>query len=151
MQLRRALYYLYRCSHCPQDIVVLGQGGVEEGNYSVPDELTALYGIDHARTLAIVCPAMMRQQRARKAAKILQYGERVWGIGDGSDEQRIEATIARTEEFFQSLGVGTRLNDYDATEGIERVGQRLAERGESLGEHGDLTQEDVDAILALGA
>lgn len=68
-------------------------------------ELTALYGLDHARTLAIVLPAMLDQRRDTKRAKLLQYADRVWEIRTGSDDQRIDAAIERTRAFFESLNL----------------------------------------------
>ncbi|HOC72713.1 MAG TPA: iron-containing alcohol dehydrogenase [Candidatus Hydrogenedentes bacterium] len=114
-------------------------------------ELTALYGLDHGQTLAVVFPATLRHQRARKAAKLLQYAARVWNITEGAEEQRIEAAIARTEDFFRSLGVKTRLAEYGIREGLERVGQRIEARGQKIGEHADLGRKEIDEILALCA
>ena len=75
-------------------------------------ELTALYGLDHAQTLAIVLPNMWRVRKDKKRAKLLQFAERVWQIKDGDEDQRIEQAIQRTEQFFQQMGVKTRLQDY---------------------------------------
>ncbi|MDP1775855.1 MAG: iron-containing alcohol dehydrogenase, partial [Moraxellaceae bacterium] len=75
-------------------------------------ELTALHGIDHAQTLAIVLPAMMEDQRVTKREKLLQYAERVWQIQDGSDDKRIDSAIELTRAFFEQLGVPTHLSAY---------------------------------------
>jgi NADP-dependent alcohol dehydrogenase len=75
-------------------------------------ELTALHGIDHAQTLAIVLPAMMEDQRITKREKLLQYAERVWQVQDGSDDKRIDSAIALTRAFFEQLGVPTHLSAY---------------------------------------
>ncbi len=119
--------------------------------HMIGHELTALYGVDHAQSLAVVYPAMMRHQREQKRGKLLQYGARVWDVTEGSEEERIDKTVAVTEEFFRSLGVKTRLAEYGITEGIERVGERLEARGAKLGERGDIGRKEVDAILALCA
>lgn len=118
--------------------------------HALGHELTALYGIDHAQSLAVVLPGMMNQQRERKRAKLLQYGERVWGIrsSDGDDDARAEQAIARTDEFFRSLGVGTRLSDYNIpAEAAEVVAERLAKRGMKLGEHGNMGEKEIQEIL----
>jgi NADP-dependent alcohol dehydrogenase len=118
--------------------------------HMIGHELTALYGIDHARTLAVVAPHLYRVLRRDKAAKLLQYGERVWGIREGSEEERIEAAIRRTEEFFESLGVPTRLARYDGVrpETPREVAQRLKQRGmEKLGERGAVAPPVVEEIL----
>ena len=119
--------------------------------HMIGHELTALYGVDHAQSLAVVYPAMMRHQRGQKRGKLLQYGARVWDVTEGSEEERIAKTVAVTEEFFRSLGVKTRLAEYGITEGIERVGERLEARGAKLGERGNIGRKEVDAILALCA
>ncbi len=56
---------------------------------------------------------MLRERKAEKLDKLVQYGERVWDIRDGTPEERAEAAIAKTRNFFESLGVKTRLSDYD--------------------------------------
>ncbi len=118
--------------------------------HMIGHELTAFHGIDHARTLAIVLPAMMSYRRASKRAKILQYGERVWNITDGDDEERIVAAIARTKAFFNSLGAPTSLADYGiGSETIDRIGRRIGERGVRLGEHRDIGGAEAVDILRL--
>ncbi len=68
--------------------------------------------LDHAQTLAIVLPALWNEKRDAKREKLLQYAERVWNITEGSDDQRIDAAIAATRQFFEQMGVPTRLSDY---------------------------------------
>lgn len=93
-------------------------------------ELTARYGIDHARTLAAVLPAALRERRASKHAKLLQYAERVWKIVDGSEEERIDAVIARTAELFESLGIPTTLRAYEVKESeIDTILEQLVAHG----------------------
>ena len=119
--------------------------------HGIGHELTALYGLDHAQTLAVVLPALLRHQRARKAGKLLQYAERIWGISEGAEQQRIDAAIDKTEEFFRSLGVKTRLSEYGIVKGYDEVAKRLGARGSALGEHRDIGPVEIDAILALCA
>lgn len=119
--------------------------------HMIGHELTALYGLDHAQTLAVVLPALLRRCRERKAAKLAQYAERVWGIRDGADGDRIEAAIAKTEAFFRAVGVKTRLAEYGVTSGWDEVAERFRQRGTVLGEHADLGPEKVGEILELCA
>ena len=116
-------------------------------------ELTALHGIDHARTLAIVMPNLLDAQRVTKREKLLQYAERVWQITEGDDEARISAAIQHTREFYESLGIPTRLQDYELTADVAPViAARLAGRGMgAIGERGDLTPERIEAILRAAA
>lgn len=121
---------------------LIGAGVPQDwSTHMIGHELTALYGIDHARTLALVLPSMMDARREPKRAKLLQYAERVWHITEGTDEARINAAITQTRNFFESLGVPTRLSAYDlAQEAIDTVVQRLEAHGMvKLSEHRDLT------------
>jgi NADP-dependent alcohol dehydrogenase len=124
---------------------------IDWATHMIGHELTALYGLDHAQTLAVVFPALLRHESERKAEKLLQYGERIFGITQGTDAERIAAAIDKTEEFFKSIGIGTRLKEYDVTEGVERVGARLEDRGAVLGEHRVIDRKAVDEILELAA
>jgi NADP-dependent alcohol dehydrogenase len=118
--------------------------------HGIGHEFTALYGIDHAQSLALVLPAVLQHQRRRKQAKLLQYADRVWNIRNGNDDDRATQAIDRTERFFRSLGVGTRFSDYNIPhEAIDLVATRLAKRGLKLGEHGDLAEQDVREVLEL--
>ncbi len=122
-------------------------------SHMIGHELTALHGIDHARTLAVVVPSLLNVQRATKGAKLLQYGERVWGVSAGSDAARIDAAIERTRNFYESLGLRTRLTDYGVSvETAAEVARRLKARGAiALGERGDITPEVVERILRQAA
>ncbi|HZZ19690.1 MAG TPA: iron-containing alcohol dehydrogenase [Opitutaceae bacterium] len=122
-------------------------------SHVIGHELTALHGIDHARTLAVVVPSLMNVQRAAKGAKILQFGERVWGIRNGTEDERISQAIEMTRGFYEGLGLRTRLADYDVkpTVGAE-VARRLEARGAiGLGERGDITPSVVERILVEAA
>jgi len=128
--------------------------GVPEdwSTHMIGPELTALHGIDHARTLAIVLPANMQVRREAKRAKLLQYAERVWHITEGNEEQRIDAAIARTRSFFESLGVPTRLRDYDiGARHIDALIAQLEAHGMTvLGERLDVTSAVSRRVLEAG-
>ena len=116
--------------------------------HMIGHELTALHGLDHGVTLAIVYPALMQVLREPKAEKLLQYGERVWNIDAGSREARIDATIARTRAFFESLGIRTRLSDYGiGVSTIDAIVKRFSDRGWKLGERADVGPDTVRLIL----
>jgi len=117
--------------------------------HSIGHELTVLHNIDHARTLAIVWPGMMRVMGEEKKQKLLQYAERVWDICDGSETEKIGLAISKTEDFFKSVGVPTRLNDYDlGSETISNVIRNLKDNNYlELGEKKLVTPEKVVEIL----
>ncbi len=132
--------------------------GVQQdwATHMIGHELTAFAGLDHAQTLAVVLPALLRHQRAVKRAKLLQYADRVWNLRDGDAEARISAAIGKTEAFFRAVGVKTRLNDYgiDATAAknlADRIAARFSERGTVLGEAQDLTPAAVATIVRAAA
>jgi NADP-dependent alcohol dehydrogenase len=112
-------------------------------------ELTAQYDIDHARTLAIVLPSLLSVRRNSKRAKLLQYAERVWQITEGSEDARIDLAIQRTRDFFESLGIKTRLADYElGQDAVETVLGQLDKHGmTALGEHQDHTLAVSRTIL----
>jgi NADP-dependent alcohol dehydrogenase len=117
--------------------------------HMIGHELTALFGIDHGQTLAIVYPALLEERREQKHAKLVQYAERVWGLTDGSDDAKIDRAIAKTREFFESLGIKTHLSDYGITQDkIPLVVGALRAHGmTALSETGDITPEISGRIL----
>ena len=56
--------------------------------HMIGHELTALHGLTHGATLAIVFNGTLRVLREQKRDKILQYGARIWGIVEGTDDER---------------------------------------------------------------
>jgi NADP-dependent alcohol dehydrogenase len=122
-------------------------------SHTIGHELTALHGIDHARTLAVVIPSLLDVQRAAKGAKLMQYAERVWGVAAGTEAARIDAAIERTRGFYESLGLRTRLRDYSVSaETASEVAGRLKARGLlTIGERGDITPQVVEQILRQAA
>ncbi|MBN1986567.1 MAG: iron-containing alcohol dehydrogenase [Prolixibacteraceae bacterium] len=116
--------------------------------HMIGHELTAFHGIDHARTLAIVLPGIMNIKRENKKEKILQFGQRIWGISSGTDEERINRAIEKTVQFFESLGVPTTLSGYEVPEEtIGKISARFKERKSKLGEKEDIDYKQVADIL----
>ncbi|WP_434939516.1 iron-containing alcohol dehydrogenase [Shewanella sp. HL-SH8] len=85
--------------------------------HMIGHELTAIFNIDHAQTLAVVLPSVWRVLKTQKQAKLLQYAERVWDITEGDEDSRVEQAIVKTEAFFQLVGLKTRLRDH----GVEKA------------------------------
>ena len=120
---------------------LIGAGVPQDwATHMIGHEITAMFGLDHAQTLAVVLPAMLDLRREAKRDKLLQYAARVWNIDTGSDDARIDAAIARTRAFFESLGVKTRLSDYGiGTDAPERLLAQLEAHGmTALGERRDM-------------
>lgn len=117
--------------------------------HMIGHEITALHGLDHAQTLAIVLPSVMQEQRASKRDKLLQYADRVWHIDETNEERRIDLAISRTRDFFEQMGVKTRLSDYQiGAEAIPLLIQQLEKHGlTQLGERGDIDLDKSRRIL----
>lgn len=84
-------------------------------SHMIGHELTAMFGIDHGKTLAIIAPSVWTVLKEQKRGKLLQFAERVWNITEGSEDSRIDSAIAKTRDFFEGLGVKTHLADYGVT------------------------------------
>ena len=127
----------------------IAMGAVEDwATHMIGHELTALHGLDHGETLAVVWLGTMNVMRNEKRAKLVQFAARVWGINDGTADERIDNAIARTEEFFRSLGKKTRLGEYGiGSETINVIKKRFEERNWNLGENGIVTPDKAEAIL----
>ncbi len=117
--------------------------------HMIGHELTAMFGIDHGQTLAIILPAILEVRREQKRAKILQYASRVWNIESGSDDERIDLAIQKTRDFFESLGVKTRLSEYGVTaDKIPAIIDQLKAHGlTKLSETKDMSLEISQKIL----
>ncbi|WP_428825173.1 iron-containing alcohol dehydrogenase [Azonexus sp. IMCC34842] len=129
---------------------LIGAGVPQDwATHMIGHEITARHGIDHARTLAIVLPSLLNVQRADKRAKLLQYAERVWEISVGDEDKRIDEAIRRTAQFFELLGIPTRLSAYGiGVEAIDTLVSQLAAHGmTTLGEHRNITPEVSRKIL----
>lgn len=128
---------------------LIGSGVPQDwGTHIIGHELTAYHGIDHARTLAIVLPGMMHIKRENKKDKILQYGQRIWGITEGTYNERIDKAIDKTVEFFESLGIPCTLPEYDVpAETIGKIKDRFNQRKSKLGEKADIDYNQVAEIL----
>ncbi len=129
---------------------LIGAGVPQDwSTHMIGHELTALYDIDHARTLAIVLPAMMSVRREAKRDKLLQYAERVWQLHDGDEDTRIQRAIERTRVFFDSLNVPTRLSAYQlGSEAIDKVISQLEAHGmTALGERKEVTPAVARQVL----
>lgn len=139
---------------CTMALNGLIQKGVptDWATHMMAHELTALYGIDHARTLAIIMPNHFTYNFESKKEKLAQYAERVWGVNSGSLDEKAKAGITKTTEFFKSLEMDVKLseytNDYEGT--AEIVEKRFTERGwKGIGEHRKLTPQDAKKIVEM--
>ncbi|WP_020405610.1 iron-containing alcohol dehydrogenase [Hahella ganghwensis] len=117
--------------------------------HMIGHEITGTYGVDHARTLSIVLPAVMKVCREAKRDKLLQYAERIWDLTEGDEDSRISKAIALTEHFFKMMQVPVRLSQIDINaSAIDTLIEKLTKHGMTeLGEHGDITPDVSRQIL----
>ena len=130
---------------------LIGRGVPQDwSTHAIGHQLTALHGLDHAQSLAVVLPSLLREQSTQKQEKLAQFAERVWHSGREDRALRIEEAIIRTEQFFQQMGVGTRLADYGLTEScIPAICSNLKRFGlTALGEQQDIDPDKVARILS---
>ena len=105
-------------------------------------ELTVLYGLDHAETLAVVYPSLLRVLKKQKTEKLAQYAERVWNITTGSKEEKADKAIEKTEEFFRQMGLRTRMSEYGIpAEAVDIIYNRLKAHNIAYGENKNVTAE----------
>ena len=132
---------------------LIGSGVPQDwSTHMVGHEITALYGLDHAQTLAIVLPSMLEVMKEEKSAKLLQYGERIWNLDrELPIEEKSRLAIEKTRNFFEAMGVKTRFSDYGLGEDvIEKIIASLETLGMvKLGENGTVTPEVVRQVLKL--
>lgn len=141
--------YMLTATMALNDFIAMGVPQ-DWATHMIGHEITAFHELTHGYTLAIVFPQLLRVMKDEKREKILQYGARVWGITLGDPDDRIESTILRTEDFFRSLGVKTKLSDYGIGEDtINKIVARFEIRGTVLGENKTITPDKVEKILRL--
>lgn len=120
---------------------LIGAGVPQDwATHMIGHEITALHGLDHAQTLAIILPSMLHERSESKREKLLQFAERVWHINTGNENERITQAIQNTRDFFESLGVKTYLSDYQiGQEAVAELIAKLEAHGMvALGEHKDV-------------
>ncbi len=138
---------------CTMALNGLIQKGVPQdwATHMIGHELTALYGIDHARTLAVVGPNLYRVMFETKKQKLAQYGKRIFNLTGTEDEIAHEA-INKTVAFFHAMGMQTKLSDYinDFDKTADFIVNRFEKRGWlGLGEKQNITLEKVKSIVEM--
>jgi NADP-dependent alcohol dehydrogenase len=138
---------------CTMALNGLIQKGVPSdwATHMIGHELTALYGIDHARTLAIIGPNLYKVMFETKKGKLAQYGKRIFNL-TGTEDEIATAAIEKTVAFFHSMGMKTVLSEN--AENIEKTAEFIVDRFEkrgwkALGEKQNITLEKVKEIVTM--
>ncbi len=143
--------FMWSCTMALNGIIRLGVP-TDWAVHMMGHELTALYGIDHARTLAIIAPSHYRYNMEDKKEKLAQYAERIWGITEGTIEEKAHAGIAKTEAFFHSMEIKTTLSEY--TKDFEGTAETIAKTFEernwvAIGERQKVGPKEVLEIVKM--
>ena len=134
---------LFWCATCGLNYWISCGVPQDWSTHMIGHELTAFYGIDHGQSLAIVEPRLLRNQKIAKSQKLAKIAREVFGINETVDLKAADLAIDKIEEFFNSIGMKTKLSDYgiDATEAAEKIKERFAQRNVAFGEKGTITAE----------
>lgn len=118
--------------------------------HMIGHELTAVYGLDHAQSLAVVLPSLLRHQKKAKLDKLVKMGRRVFNINDAGREAAAEKTIYAIERFFNSIGMPTKLSAYGlkVQDVAVKIYEKIGPLNPAFGEHADITPAVVRNILS---
>lgn len=142
--------YMWVCSNALNHLIGVGVPQ-DWSTHGIGHALTALYGLAHAESLAVVLPWLLWYKRDQKQEKLLQFGYRVLDQKMQKYSERIDRTIEALSAFFHSVGMPTTLTAYglDPDKVAEEVQAHLEAQGFTRGEHRDITAVDAGAILRL--
>ncbi|APG64492.1 NADH-dependent alcohol dehydrogenase [Tenacibaculum todarodis] len=142
--------FMWSCTMALNGLIQKGVPG-DWAIHMMGHELTALFGIDHARTLAVITPSHYKYNFEAKKEKLAQYGERIWNITEGNTDDKAYAAIEKTTAFFHELGIDTKLSDYtkDFEGTAEEIAKRFKARGWKLGERQALMPDDAEKIVKM--
>lgn len=131
--------------------VWIGQGVPQDwSSHRMGYALTAQFGLDHAQTLAILLPGVMTYMFKEKQIKMARMGEVVFGITEGTEEERARKTIAACEEFFRRMGLKTRLGECGIKESdLDGLAALVDKQGWHLGEHHNIDSKAAREIMLL--
>ncbi len=138
---------MWCCTMALNGIIAVG-APTDWATHIIGHELTAFFGLDHAETLAIILPSLLLEMKDEKKEKLFQYGTRVWGIDEKTEGMRIIKSIEKTEKFFQSLGIKTKLSEYGiSAKDLEPIVERFINRNWKLGENKTVTPDVIKRVL----
>lgn len=146
-----AANFMWSCTMALNGLI---QKGVptDWATHMIGHELTALYEIDHARTLAIIGPNLYRVLFETKKEKLAQYGERIWKVSGTTVEEKATEAIEKTVQFFHKMGMDTKISNYtsDYQKTADFIVDRFNERGwKAMGERQNITLEKVREIVEM--
>ena len=140
---------LFWCATCGLNYWISCGVPQDWSTHMIGHELTAFYGIDHGQSLAIVQPRLLRNQKVAKSYKLAKIAREVFGINESVDLKAADIAIDKIEEFYNSIGMKTRLADYgiNPEEAAEKIRDRFRERNVAFGEKGAITADVAYEIV----
>ncbi len=140
---------LFWCATCGLNYWISCGVPQDWSTHMIGHELTAFYGIDHGQSLAIVQPRLLRNQKVAKSYKLAKIAREVFGINESVDLKAADMAIDKIEEFYNSIGMKTRLADYgiNPEEAAEKIRDRFRERNVAFGEKGAITADVAYEIV----
>ena len=140
---------LFWCATCGLNYWISCGVPQDWSTHMIGHELTAFYGIDHGQSLAIVQPRLLRNQKVAKSYKLAKIAREVFGINESVDLKAADIAIDKIEEFYNSIGMKTRLADYgiNPEEAAEKIRDRFRKRNVAFGEKGAITADVAYEIV----
>lgn len=142
---------LFWCATCGLNYWISCGVPQDWSTHMIGHELTAFYGIDHGQSLAIVQPRLLRNQKVAKSYKLAKIAREVFGINESVDLKAADMAIDKIEEFYNSIGMKTRLADYgiNPEEAAEKIRDRFRKRNVAFGEKGAITADVAYEIVKV--
>lgn len=140
---------IFWCATCGLNYWI-SLGAVQDwATHMIGHEITAFYGIDHGQSLAIVLPRLLKNQKVPKSKKLAKLAREVFCVNETVDLKAADKAIENIEEFFNAIGMKTKLSDYeiDAAEAAEKIKERFALRNAAFGEKGNITADTAYEIV----
>ena len=140
---------IFWCATCGLNYWIAQGVPQDWATHMIGHELTAFYGIDHGQSLAIIMPRLLRNQKVSKSKKLAKLAREVFGVNEPVDLKAADLAIDHIEAFFNSIGMKTKLSDYEINpdEAAERIRDRFAKRGAALGEKGAINADVIYDIV----
>ncbi|KAB8031027.1 iron-containing alcohol dehydrogenase [Fluviispira multicolorata] len=131
----------------------IGKGVPQDwATHEIGHELTACFGLDHAQTLAVILPAVLKYEFAQKKKRLSHFGQVIFNIKANSDNKIAKSAIEKTENFFRSLGAKTRISEYKISKkALKPIPTQVIKTagGKKLGEHMHIGEKEISEILDL--
>mgnify|MGYP001071659159 CR=1 FL=1 len=143
---------MYACTFGCNGLLALGTGGSPWPMHGIEHALSGYYDITHGEGLAIITPHWMRHVlNERTQERIVKFGVNVFGLAaDQAPSEIAEQTIARTAQFFKSLGMPMTLREVGIDDSrLEEMAHHIAvnEGLDAPGTFAPLNEQDILSIL----